>query len=180
MDALGRVVGNWCLDISNLTWVVWNLQKRFAKGSMLQRESLSNEVRRLTVGLEEGSSTKSLRQADRRTGWIAETWHVRRLRLWSGTLTALANMQCINVSSSGNQTSYLALDAFFSLPCFKVSVYCATQQIANSFVCRDRTRRVGQTGYVWQRQCHFLAREGSTVHIYRFSKTGSWYCWGGL
>lgn len=119
MAALGRVVGNWCLDINNLTWVVWNLQKRFAKDLMLRRESLSNEVQRLTVGLKNVFSTKSSRQADRPTGWITETWHVWCLRLWSGTLTALANVQCINVSNPGNQTSYLALWCIFLTSLFQ-------------------------------------------------------------
>lgn len=124
MDALGRVVGNWCLDISNLAWVVWNLPKRFAKDLMLQRGSIAGEVQRVTVGLKEVSSKISQRQADGDTGSIAETWHVRLLWLWSAHKHAVH--QCQNILATGRLIQHF--EAFFSsslnhLHRFKVSTY---------------------------------------------------------
>lgn len=49
MDALGRVVGNECLDISNLMRPAWNLSKRSAKDLMLERRSISGEVQRVAA-----------------------------------------------------------------------------------------------------------------------------------
>lgn len=99
MDALGRVVGNECLDISNLMWVVWNLSKRFAKDLMLQRGSISVEVQRVTVDLKEVLSKIKLRQAEKGIRW--KLAHHTSMSFALGHfpgITALANMQYINVS----------------------------------------------------------------------------------
>ena len=134
VDALGRVVGNECLDISNLMWVVWNLSKRFAKDLMFWERICFWWSSEGHGGSERGFSPKRVRV--KQTGVLGISVTPGMSFFWS---VSLSRRHCIRKHSVHQRQPTLAtghlIQRFkaFSFPTVKASAPFQGQHVPFPF-----------------------------------------------